>query len=242
MQTGSITNIGMVRKINEDCCAVHGEGEFPYALVADGMGGHEAGEVASRMAVDIIENHLRHNLEEGLSYVETGEVIRQAFICANNIIYNYSKNHYKVMGMGTTTTLAMIYKDNIITAHVGDSRAYKVNSEEINQITRDHSYVQELIQRGELSVEAAKHHPKKNFITRAMGVEDVVKVDITIKAYEGETLVLCSDGLTNFVDDEEIFEYINREAPLQENLGLLVDLANSRGGRDNITITALKKG
>lgn len=240
MQTAEITDIGRVRKINEDCCAVHGNEPFPYAVVADGMGGHEAGEVASRMAVDIIENHLRHNLEDDMSYVQVGEVIRQAFICANNIIYTYSKNHYKVMGMGTTTTLAMIYRGNIITAHVGDSRAYKVNKDEIRQITRDHSYVQELIMRGELSPEAAKNHPKKNFITRAMGVEDVVKVDITIKEYDGETLVLCSDGLSNFVEDKEILEYINHSAsPLQQRLQELVDLANSRGGRDNITIVAL---
>ena len=239
MQTGLITDIGKVRKINEDSCAVHGDGEFPYGVVADGMGGHEAGEVASRMAVDIIENHLGHNLEEGMSFAETGEVIRQAFICANNIIYTYAKNHYKIMGMGTTATLAMIYKDNIITAHVGDSRAYKIDSSGIKQITRDHSYVQELVMRGELTPQAAKNHPKKNFITRAMGAEDVVKVDITIQDYEGETILLCSDGLTNFVDDDEIFENISGSASLDEALGKLVELANERGGRDNITIVAL---
>ncbi len=239
MQTGLITDIGKVRKINEDSCAVHGSGEFPYAIVADGMGGHEAGEVASRMAVDIIENHLRHNLEPGLSFVETGEVVRQAFLCANNIIYTYAKNHYKVMGMGTTATLAMIYQDNVITAHVGDSRAYKINADGIRQITRDHSYVQELVMRGELSPEAAKTHPKRNFITRAMGAEDVVKVDITIQDYEGGLILLCSDGLTNFVDDDEIFEKMIRKEKLNENLAELVALANERGGRDNITIVTI---
>ncbi|MDY3032079.1 MAG: Stp1/IreP family PP2C-type Ser/Thr phosphatase [Clostridia bacterium] len=239
MQTGLITDIGKVRKINEDCCAVHGDGEFPYVIVADGMGGHEAGEIASRMAVDIIENHLSHNLESGMSYVEAGEVVRRAFVSANSIIYTYAKNHYKVMGMGTTATLAMVYRDNIITAHVGDSRAYKISENEIKQITRDHSYVQELVMRGELSPEAAKHHPKKNFITRAMGAEDVIKVDIAIKAYNGEILLVCSDGLTNFVEDNEIFEGMKKEGTLSERLSGLTELANSRGGRDNISIVAL---
>lgn len=239
MQTALITDIGRVRKINEDSCAAHGSGEFPYVVVADGMGGHEAGEIASRMAVDIIENHLRHNLKEGMTFAETGEVIRRAFVSANSIIYTYAKNHYKIMGMGTTTTLSMIYKDNIITAHVGDSRAYKIDAEGIKQITRDHSYVQELVMRGDLTPEAAKHHPKKNFITRAMGAEDVVKVDIIIQDYEGEIILLCSDGLTNFVEDDEILEKINGGACLEDSLAELVELANSRGGRDNITIVAM---
>lgn len=239
MQTALVTDIGRVRQINEDSCTVHGDGEFPYAMVADGMGGHEAGEVASRMAVDIVENHLSHNLEAGMSFAEAGEVIRQAFVCANSIIYTFAKNHYKIMGMGTTATLSMIYRDNIITAHVGDSRAYKISCDGIKQITRDHSYVQELVMRGELSPEAAKKHPKKNFITRAMGAEDVVKVDITIQDYEGETILLCSDGLTNFVEDDEIWKKINSGAELRASVGELVELANERGGRDNITIVAM---
>ena len=118
MQFGAVTDIGMHRKINEDNYYVNESDTFPYAVVADGMGGHQAGEVASMMVVDIIENHLEKNLDTELDYVEAGEVIRQAFISANSIIYNYAKNHYKVMGMGTTATLAMIYQNKIITAHV----------------------------------------------------------------------------------------------------------------------------
>ena len=113
MQFGAVTDIGMHRKINEDNYYVNESYTFPYAVVADGMGGHQAGEVASMMVVDIIENHLEKNLDTELDYVEAGEVIRQAFISANSIIYNYAKNHYKVMGMGTTATLAMIYQNKI---------------------------------------------------------------------------------------------------------------------------------
>lgn len=242
MRFGAITDIGMRRKINEDSYCLHDEEIFPYAVVADGMGGHQAGEIASRMAVDIIEDYLNKNLNEALDYVEVGEVIRQSFISANSIIYNYAKNHYKVMGMGTTATLAMIYQNKIITANVGDSRAYKVAKNGIQQLTRDHSYVQELVLRGEISPEMAKHHPKKNYITRAMGAEDTVKVDISIKPYDGETLILCSDGLTNFVDDDEIRAHIKRKKALQKSAEDLVALANSRGGSDNITIVAFGKG
>ena len=241
MQTCLVTDIGRVRKINEDSSIAHGNGDFPYILVADGMGGHEAGEVASQMAVDIIENHLSAKLENGMSYSETEEAVRQAFIAANGIICTYAQNHYKVMGMGTTATLVMLYDDNIIMAHVGDSRAYEINKNEIRQITRDHSYVQELVDRGELTPEAAKHHPKKNFITRAMGTEDIVKVDTAVKGYGGGTLLVCSDGLTNFVEDEEIFNEINNNEDLDKSLHKLVDLANDRGGRDNITIVAMRR-
>ena len=155
-------------------------------------------------------------------------------------VVQYAKNHYKVMGMGTTATLAMIYQNKIITAHVGDSRAYMIG-DEIKQITKDHSYVQELVSRGEISPEMAKNHPKKNYITRAMGAEDTVKVDISIKPYNGETLVLCSDGLTNFVEDDEIRTYIKNKSNLQKSAEELVALANERGGGDNITIVALER-
>ena len=159
MQLGAITDIGLRRKINEDHYLIHEDATFPYTIVADGMGGHQAGEVASMMVVDIIESKLTQGLKDGLTPVEAGEVVRQAFISANSIIFNYAKDHYKIMGMGTTTTFAMIYSGKLITAHVGDSRAYAVD-DTIEQITKDHSYVQELVSRGEISPEMAKHHPR----------------------------------------------------------------------------------
>ncbi|MBQ2670204.1 MAG: Stp1/IreP family PP2C-type Ser/Thr phosphatase [Clostridia bacterium] len=240
MQYGAITDIGQRRKINEDNYYIHDDDKFPYAIVADGMGGHQAGEVASMMVVDIIESRLSQDLKEGIDYVEAGEVLHQAFISANSIIYNYAKDHYKIMGMGTTTTMALIYGGRVITAHVGDSRAYAAG-EEIVQLTKDHSYVQELVSRGEISPEMAKHHPRKNYITRAMGAEDTVKVDISIKPYNGETIVLSSDGLTNYVDDEEILAHIKKFEPLQTACEKLMQLANERGGSDNITVVAFRK-
>ena len=144
MQFGAVTDIGMRRKINEDNYYVNDNDTFPYAMVADGMGGHQAGEIASMMVVDIVENHLKKNLDTSLDYVEAGEAVRQAFISANSIIFSYAKNHYKIMGMGTTSTCVMIYQNKIIAAHVGDSRAYMIG-DDIKQITKDHSYVQELV-------------------------------------------------------------------------------------------------
>lgn len=236
-----MTDIGRIRKLNEDCYFVNDDFEFLYGIVADGMGGHQAGELASMMMVDIVTNRLANNLTTELDYVEAGEAVRQAFVAANNIIYTYARNHYKVMGMGTTATFSMIYRNKLITAHVGDSRAYIVSENEIRQITRDHSYVAELVARGEISPEMAEHHPKKNYITRAIGAEETVKVDISIKDYNDETVILCSDGLTNYIKDDEMKAVINDNKDLQRAAEALVEIANDRGGRDNITIVALDK-
>lgn len=241
MQFSAMTDVGMCRKINEDNYYVKADGAFPYAIVADGMGGHKAGEIASMMVVDVIRNHLEIKLHTEQDYVEAGETVRKAFINANNIIYKYAENHYKIMGMGTTATLAMIFKNHLITAHVGDSRAYMITKNEIKQITKDHSYVQELVSLGKITKEEAKRHPKKNFITRAMGAEETVKVDVNIRPYEGETVLLCSDGLVNYIDDDEIKDIVLTDGNLQDLTEQLINTANSRGGKDNITVIILKK-
>ncbi|MCD8390631.1 MAG: Stp1/IreP family PP2C-type Ser/Thr phosphatase [Firmicutes bacterium] len=237
---GATTDIGRVRKVNEDSFYISEQEPFPYVVVADGMGGHQAGEVASLMAIDITENYLHNNLKSDFDCIEAGEQIRQAFISANNIIYTYAKNYYKIMGMGTTLTLAMVYNDKIITANVGDSRAYLIG-DGIEQITTDHSYVQELVRNGDITPEQAKHHPKKNYITRAIGAEIAVKVDIGIRDYNNEKILLCSDGLTNMIDDDEIFRVMKNADSLQHGVQELVDMANAAGGYDNITIAVLER-
>ena len=241
MMYGAATDIGRVRKVNEDNYIVHETGPFPYIIVADGMGGHNAGEKASLMAIETISEELTKNLKEEFNYVEAGEVVRRSFLEANSSIYTYSKNNYKVMGMGTTATLAMFHSGKVITAHVGDSRAYLISDKAIKQITKDHSYVQELVTRGEITEEQAKHHPNKNYITRAMGAEEALKVDIGIRPYNGEIILLCSDGLTNMVDDEEILKIMNSSKDLQKNAETLVRMANDAGGNDNITVVALER-
>ena len=241
MTYGAATDIGRVRNINEDNYAVSESAPFPFAIVADGMGGHKAGEKASLMAVDVVRAELLEKLSEDMDYVEAGEAARRAFIEANSSIYTYSKLHYKVMGMGTTATLAMLHSDKLITVHVGDSRAYIIDNNSIIQVTKDHSYVQELVMRGEITPEQAKHHPNKNYITRAMGAEEAIKVDISIRPHNGEKVLLCSDGLTNMLDDDEILEIINKYSDLHAAAEALIDRANEAGGNDNITVVVLER-
>ncbi len=240
MRTGHKTDVGRVRRLNEDSYYVNEDEDLLYGIVADGMGGHKAGEIASAMMVDIVKNHIKNRAEEGLDYVEMSEIVRQAFLSANNLIYTYAKYNDNIMGMGTTATLAMIYEDRIITAHVGDSRAYAVG-EEVKQITKDHSYVAELVARGLLTPEQAKHHPKRNYITRAIGTEEIVKVDINIRAYNGEVIAVCSDGLFNYVDNESMKRIIDGNGSLQKAAEMLVDMANDKGGNDNITVLLLER-
>lgn len=238
LNISALTDIGRVRKINEDSYKYFISDKYSYAIVADGMGGHLAGEVASKMAVDIIGEYIDNNLSDELDRFQVKEVIRKAFLKANSDIYNYSCDNEFVMGMGTTATLCMIYENYIIYAHVGDSRAYKA-SNTITQITRDHSYVQELVKLGQITPEEAKHHPRRNYITRAMGVEDTVKVDTGTQKYNSERILICSDGLYGEIDDDELFELLSTPN-IDQGVKALVNLANERGGADNITAVIME--
>lgn len=240
MNIQALTDVGKIRKINEDSYKIFSSDMYSYAIVADGMGGHLAGEVASKMAVDIVSEYIAENLSEELDHFQASEVIHKAFLKANTDIYKYSCDNEFVMGMGTTATLCMIYREYLIYAHVGDSRAYKIG-DEITQITRDHSYVQELVKLGQLTPEEAKHHPRRNYITRAMGVEETVKVDIGNSKYDNESILICSDGLHGEIGDNEFFELISK-LDAKECVQALVDLANERGGADNITAVIMEGG
>lgn len=238
MKFGTITDVGRVRKINEDTYKVFASSDYSYAIVADGMGGHLAGEIASEMSVNKISEYINEHMNPELDKFQVKEVIRRAFLYANKAIYEYSCSNESVMGMGTTSTLCMIYDNNLIFAHVGDSRAYKLG-DSLEQITRDHSFVQELVKLGQITPEEAKHHPRRNFITRAMGVELEVKVDTGIREYNGERILLCSDGLFNDIEDIELFETA-KDGDLQDCVEELVKLANERGGNDNITAVLME--
>lgn len=238
MRFGECTDIGRMRSNNEDSYFTYMNDNLTGAMVADGMGGHNAGEIASKMASMIIKDYIIRNFNPEMNYVECGEMIRRACIEANEEIYGYSKLHEDAEGMGTTASMAFVFKNKLITVHVGDSRVYTVSKDSIEQITTDHSYVQELIKRGTITPDAAKNHPQKNIITRAIGSEPFIKVDVGIKDYEGEIIFICSDGLSNLVSDEQIFEIINTEEDIQMAMVSLVALANKKGGNDNITCIA----
>lgn len=240
MKTAALTDVGRIRKINEDSMKVFTSDEYSYAMVADGMGGHQAGEVASAMAVEGISGYIAEHMKPELDRFQAMEVLRQAFLAANTRIYDYSCENNSAMGMGTTTTICMVRDGFLIYAHVGDSRAYMIG-EEIVQVTRDHSFVQELVKLGKITPEEAKHHPRRNYITRAMGVEPDVRVDTGVKPYHGEKLLLCSDGLFGEIEDCELCGII-KDNSAGEAVKKLVDLANERGGRDNITAIIMEGG
>ena len=238
MRIGEFTDIGRIRDTNEDSYFSYLNKMLVGGMVADGMGGHNAGEVASRMTTMLVKDSIIQKFNPDLSCAECGEMIRRAFIDANAEIYEYARHHKEAEGMGTTASLGFIYKNKLITAHVGDSRVYTVTRDEIKQITTDHSYIQELLRLGSISPEEVKNHPQKNIITRAIGTEPTIKVDVNISDYNGETVFICSDGLSNLVSDEQIFEIINANDDLQMAMVKLVELANKKGGNDNITCLA----
>ena len=238
MNIEALTDVGKIRKINEDTFKYFTSDKYSYAVVADGMGGHLAGEVASKMAVDIIGDYIAENMKDTLDRFQAKEIINRAFKKANTQIYEYSCDNERVMGMGTTATLCMVRDGYIIYAHIGDSRAYTI-SDTIKQITRDHSYVQELVKLGQITPEEAKHHPRRHYITRAMGVEDVVKVDVGIDRYCGEKILICSDGLYGEIEDDELFRIIKSKSP-EDGINELIKLANERGGSDNITAVIME--
>lgn len=233
-----LTDVGRIRKINEDNFMIFDCDKYSYAMVADGMGGHLAGETASKMAVECVSEYIAAHMEDELDHFQVKEILNRAFLYANEKIYEFSCNNERVMGMGTTATMCMVRDGYVIFAHIGDSRAYMIDKD-IVQITRDHSYVQELVKLGQITVEEAKHHPRRNFITRAMGVEADVKADTGVKKYNGEKIFLCSDGLFGEIDDKEIAKIVTKNNGKQA-VKKLVELANKRGGSDNITAVVME--
>lgn len=241
MRMGAYSDTGRVRKINEDSYFSYRNESLIGAMVADGMGGHTKGEVASKMTTMIVKDHIIRKFNPDMDYVELGEMIRCAFIEANAEIYEYSRRIENSKGMGTTASMAFIFKGKLIVVHVGDSRVYTVKNGKIKQITTDHSLVQELISRGRITSADAKNHPQKNVITRAIGTEASIKVDVRIVDYNDETVIVSSDGLTNLVSDTQIMEIIDECEDLQAGVEALVALANKKGGMDNITCIAFDK-
>ena len=239
MKSYSLTDTGRVRSMNEDYVFVSERpiGRISILLVvADGMGGHNAGERASSYAVEVLLQSIRKNKEKN-----PVKVMRRAIESANDMVYQESISSDRSRGMGTTMVAAVICKDRLYVANVGDSRLYIINSQ-IRQITKDHSLVEEMVRLGKLTKEEGRNHPDKNIITRAVGAEETVQIDcfeerIGIR----DVVLLCSDGLTNMVSDEQIQQIINTEKNLQKAAELLVETANRNGGRDNITVLLISR-
>jgi serine/threonine protein phosphatase PrpC len=226
------TDVGRQRSANEDSLVV----QPPLFAVADGMGGAKAGEVASAVAVQAVES-ARDSDEP--AEAQLTEIVR----AANRRIYDLAVADESRRGMGTTLTLAKVHGDEVSLAHVGDSRAYRVRDGELSQLTRDHSLVAELERSGQITAEAAEHHPQRSIITRALGPEPDVEVDTyTLAGRAGDLFLICSDGLTSMISDDEIGSIVRSAGTLDEAADALVRAANQSGGKDNITVILFRLG
>ena len=239
MRIYSATDVGQKRKMNQDYVFASESpvGNLPNLfVVADGMGGHNAGDYASSHAVKILVSEIREDTD-----YNPVKVIRHAIETANTEIINKAQSEEGLYGMGTTMVVATIVGNYAYVANVGDSRLYVVQKQ-IHQITRDHSLVQEMVRMGEISEEEARFHPDKNIITRALGAERTVDVDFfDLQLEPGETILMCSDGLSNMVNDKKMEEIIlNPEADLASKGRLLIREANQNGGKDNIAIVLIE--
>ena len=239
-----LTDTGKVREHNED--SISGDADSGLLVLADGMGGYKAGEVASGLAVKTIVGLVREQMQlqdlsandrhSGLSRASI--ILRDAIQRANSIIYHTARSQPQCEGMGTTVVAALFFDNKVTIAHVGDSRLYRLRGAQFERVTMDHSLLQELVDRGLYSAEEAQRAANKNYVTRALGVEASVEVEIReTPAHKGEVYMLCSDGLSDMVEDEDIHLTISTFGANLDNVARqLIQLANDNGGRDNISV------
>lgn len=236
MQIEFQTSVGRKRKNNQDTVGVYkNKKNITLAIVADGMGGHQAGDTASYLAVtglgEVWEETMLTQKDDVCDWLV--DHIQEE----NARIFDQGSTNPETFGMGTTIVSTVILEDELILAHVGDSRAYIVRDKEIKQLTDDHSLVNELIKTGEISAEMAQNHPKKNILVRSIGVPGEVEVDISLISFKPQDMILlCSDGLTNMLTDDEIKEVMLTDSLLKNRVEKLIELANIAGGTDNITV------
>ncbi|HZG58381.1 Stp1/IreP family PP2C-type Ser/Thr phosphatase [Paenibacillus sp.] len=234
------SDIGRVRSVNEDRVVVKdGVAGGTLAIVADGMGGHQAGDTASQITIELVEASLR-GIDVALDEDERAARLVDAIRAANAKVYEIAsgKEHYR--GMGTTITAALVDANRVLIGHIGDSRAYYIHRNEISQITEDHTLVNELVKTGQLTREEAASHPRRNVITRALGTEFDVEVDVSRLPWApGDVLLLCSDGLSNLISEAELTRTVRGEGTLDEKAERLVASALDAGGDDNITVVLL---
>lgn len=229
------TEVGLVREQNEDNYLICPERKL--LVVADGMGGHLAGEVASRLAIQVFDERIR--VLDG--QLDPKALLRDVTLEANKKILHYAELYSECHGMGTTLTAALVYQDRVFLAHVGDSRAYLIRNDRIDQITIDHSVVEELLRQGIISKAEAFEHPYKNVLTRALGISPEIEVDLIEEPFNyGDYLLLCTDGLTNLLVDQEIYDIVMRFQDTDKSLEQMINLALARGGYDNITVAMLR--
>ena len=234
------TDIGKTRPNNQDSYAA---GELPnsvaWAVVCDGMGGASGGNVASSKAVKIISERITSTYKDGMSYNSIKNMLTSAIAAANIEVFDESKADENLAGMGTTVVAVILTDRRVYVAHAGDSRAYILSKGKLTQITKDHSFVQEMIDTGRLTPDEAKDDPRKNIITRALGVDNDLRVDFCEEFIdENDVVLICTDGLTNYVSDEDIVALAS-DGKFNDFAERLVSHANENGGGDNITVVTM---
>lgn len=237
MKTAYRTDIGRIRSVNEDCAAVRSDmNGLTLALLADGMGGHKAGDVASQMTIEVMQRELKAVHHE-MSAKQWEEAMIRGIDRANAEVFNKAAQSPDFLGMGTTIVIGLITRNRLTIAHIGDSRAYLMHKGHLCRITEDHSLVNELLKSGQISVEEANVHPRRNVITRALGTEARIEADIShMEWYQGDTLLLCTDGLSNLLAEASITDILNMNSSLEGKADLLIERALAAGGDDNVTV------
>lgn len=242
MKVYAKTDVGMKRQMNQDAyCISQDNGKYILCVLADGMGGYTGGEIASNLAAMSIDKYIRENFIKDKEYnkEELQELIRKSIEYANLIVYEKSKQEEELEQMGTTLEICLIYNNRVFIGHIGDSRIYRIRQEIMRKITTDHSYVQKLVKEGKITKEEAINHPEKNMLMKALGCESEIEPDITVKGFqEGDIILICSDGLTNMVSEEKIYEIIKED--YENAADNLIKIANELGGKDNITVILIK--
>ena len=241
MQTFYMTDAGKVRTHNEDSVIIISNKNNEFILaVADGMGGHKAGEIASSIAVEHI-TEVFESMETLGKKEDAIDWLRNIVKEINEKIFDYTSSHPESKGMGTTLVIAIKTADYILYGNIGDSSGYAIKNDKMHKITKDHTLVNLLVSTGELTPEQAKFHPRKNLLARALGANDPIEIDIFSVDNAVTGLFLCSDGLTNMVTEEQMEKVLNSSAPIEEQVEKLIKKSNARGGTDNISIAYLKR-
>ena len=234
------SDVGKAREMNQDAYYISdSSSDVKLYLLADGMGGYNAGEVASRMAVESARDYIHKHFAKNKDSKEKLEVLlKDAIEYANSVVYKKAQSKEDLRGMGTTLDVCLIYNSRIYIGHVGDSRVYRIRKEFMRRLTKDHSYVQTLVDDGTITKEEAYSHPKKNMLTKALGCVETVEPDVYTKTFiKDDIILMCSDGLTNMIREENIYEIIKQD---KENaIENLVKQANDNGGLDNITVVII---
>lgn len=239
MKSFYLTDAGKVRTHNEDSVIVVKNKNGDYLMaVADGMGGHSAGEVASSIAI----SYLGKNFNEtflNMEKVKAVNWLRESVLDINELIFSYVKDHPESRGMGTTLVVAIVTKDYILFGNIGDSSGYVIKDEHLHKVTYDHTLVNLLLKAGELTEEEAKDHPKKNVLMKALGANDPIDIDIFDCDTDISSILLCSDGLTNMLDNDQIEKVLISDLDIEDKVIKLIRKSNNRGGTDNISVAYL---